>query len=117
VWKALRAATASDVSNDLGDTARLVPSEWQPRFRWARDVESVTVIVEFLCETDEVPPGRIFKPTSVGEYTGSKLGAFNVRGAHLVRDDFIERDIEGERVGRGNSDFGAELGFSTPTGS
>ena len=43
LWKALRAATASDVSNDLGDTARLVTSEWQPRFRWARDVESVTV--------------------------------------------------------------------------
>lgn len=39
-----------------------------------------------------VPPGRIFRPK--GEFTGSKLGAFNVRGAHLVRDDFIERHIE-----------------------
>jgi hypothetical protein len=53
-------------------------------------------------ETDEVEPGRIFRPR--GEYTGSKLGAFNVRGANLVRNDFIERDIEGERLdGGGNS--------------
>jgi hypothetical protein len=46
-----------------------------------------------------VEPGRIFRPK--GEYTGSRLGAFNVRGAHLVRDDFIERDIEGERLDSG----------------
>jgi hypothetical protein len=67
----------------------------EPSFRWARDVDGVTVLVEFLCETDEVEPGRIFRP---GEFTGSRLGAFNVRGAHLVREDFVERDIEGERL-------------------
>ena len=55
----------------------------EPSFRWARDVDGITVIVEFLCETDQVPPGSIFKPTREGESTGSKLGAFNVRGAHL----------------------------------
>lgn len=71
----------------------------EPSFRWARDVDGVTVLVEFLCETDEVPAGRIFRPK--GESTGSRLGAFNVRGAHLVRDDFIERDIEGERLDGG----------------
>lgn len=71
----------------------------EPSFRWAREVESVTVAIEFLCETDEVEPGRIFRPR--GEGTGSKLGAFNVRGAHLVRDDFIEREIEGERLDSG----------------
>ncbi len=71
----------------------------EPSFRWARDVDGVTVLVEFLCETDEVEPGRIFRPK--GEFTGSRLGAFNVRGAHLVRDDFIQRDIEGERLDRG----------------
>jgi hypothetical protein len=37
----------------------------------------------------------------VGEYTGSRLGAFNVRGAHLVRDDFIEREVEAERLDGG----------------
>ncbi len=71
----------------------------EPSFRWARDVDGVPVLVEFLCETDEVAPGRIFRPK--GEYTGSRLGAFNVRGAHLVREDFIERDIEGDRLDGG----------------
>lgn len=71
----------------------------EPSFRWARDVDGVKVFVEFLCETDEVAPGEIFRPR--GESTGSGLGAFNVRGAHLVRDDFVERDIEGERLDGG----------------
>lgn len=43
----------------------------EPSFRWARDVEGVTVLVEFLCETDAVEPGRIFRPKD--EHTGSKL--------------------------------------------
>ena len=71
----------------------------EPSFRWARDVEAVAVLVEFLCETDEVEPGRIFRPK--GEHAGSRLGAFNVRGANLARDDFIECDIEGERLDGG----------------
>lgn len=71
----------------------------EPSFRWSRDVEGVTVLVEFLCETDEVEAGRIFRPR--GEATGSKLGAFNVRGAHLVQEDFTEVDIEGERLNGG----------------
>ena len=71
----------------------------EPSFRWARNVDGMIVLVEFLCETDEVEPGRIFRPT--GESTGAKLGAFNVRGAHLARDDFIEHQIEGERLDGG----------------
>lgn len=71
----------------------------EPSFRWARDVDGVTVLIEFLCETEEVEAGKIFRPK--GEHRGSKLGAFNVRGAHLVRDDFVERDIEGERLDGG----------------
>jgi hypothetical protein len=71
----------------------------EPSFRWSRDVEGIAVLVEFLCETDAVEPGRIFRPK--GESTGSSFGAFNVRGAHLVREDFIERDIEGERLDGG----------------
>lgn len=59
----------------------------------------MTVLVEFLCETDAVEPGRICRPK--GEQTGSKLGAFNVRGAHLARDDYIEREIEGKRLDDG----------------
>ena len=71
----------------------------EPSFRWARDVEGVTVVVEFLCETDEVATGRIFRPK--GQFTGARLGAFNVRGAHLVRDDFIECEIEAVRLDGG----------------
>jgi len=71
----------------------------EPSFRWSRDVDGVTVHVEFLCETDAVDPGRIFKPR--GESTGSKVGAFNVRGAQLVCLDFIECEIEGERLDDG----------------
>lgn len=68
-------------------------------FRWARDVEGITVLVEFLCETDAVKPGRIFRPT--GESVGARFGAFNVRGAHLCTADFIEQVIEGERLDGG----------------
>jgi hypothetical protein len=71
----------------------------QPSFRWSRAVDGVKVLVEFLCETDAVEPGQIFKPK--GEGTGSKFGAFNVRGAHLARDDYIERELEGERLDGG----------------
>ena len=70
-----------------------------PSFRWIREVDALTVAVEFLCETDAVPHGRIFKPKT--EYTGSGLGAFNVRGAQLLTRDFIEREIEGERLDSG----------------
>lgn len=73
----------------------------EPSFRWRRDVDGVAMYVEFLCETDQVPRGRIYRPR--GEYTGSKLGAFNVRGAQLVRRDFIEREIDAERLGGGGS--------------
>ncbi|OGR94007.1 MAG: hypothetical protein A2V88_16150 [Elusimicrobia bacterium RBG_16_66_12] len=73
----------------------------EPSFRWTRVVDGVTVSVEFLCETDQVEPGRIYRPKAQGEFTGPKLGAFNVRGAHLAREDFIEYEIEGERLDGG----------------
>ena len=68
-------------------------------FRWTREVEGLTVVVEFLCETDQVDFGRIFSPKDEG--VGSKLGAFNVRAALLARDDFLEREIEAERLDGG----------------
>ena len=71
----------------------------EPSFRWAREVDGVTVLIEFLCETDQVQSGRIFRPK--GEFTGSKLGAFNVRGARLARHDYLERQIRGERLDNG----------------
>jgi hypothetical protein len=71
----------------------------EPSFQWTRDVEGVTVKIEFLCETDRVEPGRIFKPK--GEHAGAKFAAFNIRGAQLVRDDFIECELEGDRLDEG----------------
>jgi len=68
-------------------------------YQWVRRVEGAKVTVEFLCETDQVDPGRIFRPR--GEHTGPGLGAFNVRGAQLVRADYIEYVIEGERLDGG----------------
>lgn len=68
-------------------------------FRWKKNVDGVTVTVEFLCETDQVEPGRIYKPKEEG--TGSGLGAFNVRGAQLVTRDYVERTIEAERFDGG----------------
>ena len=73
--------------------------QMEPSFRWGREVDGVNVLVEFLCETEEVAAGRIYRPK--GQYTGSKLGAFNVRGAQLVCLDFIEREIEGQRLDSG----------------
>jgi len=72
--------------------------EAESSFRWLKKVEGVTVILEFLCETDQVEPGKIFKPK---EGTGSGLGAFNVRGAQLVTRDYVERKIEAERLDEG----------------
>jgi len=71
----------------------------EPGFRWARDVDGVKVIVEFLCETEAVPAGLVFRPKAGS--TGSRVGAFNVRGANLVGYDFVERTLEGERLDGG----------------
>ncbi len=88
--------TYRTLQNNL-DKANFRQSE--PSFRWTRDVDGIPVILEFLCETDQVDSGRIYKPK--GEYTGSKLGALNIPGAHLARDDYIECELEGERLDGG----------------
>lgn len=67
-------------------------------FQWTRTVNSATVKVEFLCETDQTPPGSIFRPK---EGTGSKIGAFNVPGAQLVTRDYTEHALEAERLDAG----------------
>lgn len=88
--------TYRTLQNNL-EKARFIQGE--SSFQWVRQVDGSKVKVEFLCETDRVEQGRIYRP--IGEHTGSGLGAFNVRGAHLARDDFIECEIEGERLDNG----------------
>jgi hypothetical protein len=73
--------------------------ENEPSFRWTREVDGVNVIVEFLCDTQAVPAGWVFRPKA--GLTGSRVAAFNVRGAQLAGSDFIECDIEGERLDGG----------------
>jgi hypothetical protein len=68
-------------------------------FRWTRLVDGISVQLEFLCETSEVEPGRIFKPRR--KSLGSGLGAFNVRGAQLVAIDFTEHEVQAERLDGG----------------
>ena len=70
----------------------------QPSFAWSRSVDGVTVKVELLCETTEVPAGAIFSPK---DGTGAKVSAFNVRGAMLSRDDFVEVELERDRLDEG----------------
>ena len=71
----------------------------EPGFRWAREVEGVKVVVEFLCETEAVGAGLVFRPKAGS--TGSRVGAFNVRGANLVGYDYVERVLEGDRLDDG----------------
>jgi hypothetical protein len=69
-----------------------------PSFRWSRTVDGMTVQVEFLCETSEVDDGAMFRPK---DGAGSNMAAFNIRGAMLARDDFIDVDLEAERLDDG----------------
>ena len=67
-------------------------------YQWRRSVDDVTIIVEFLCETDEVPRGRIHTPR---QGQGSGFGALNVEGAELAARDFALRSIGAERLDGG----------------
>lgn len=69
-----------------------------PSYRWFRLVDGKRVEVEFLCETDRVEAGRIYRPK---EGTGSGFSAFNVRGASLVARDFIEANAVQPRLDDG----------------
>jgi len=85
----------------------------EPSFRWAREVDGAAVLVEFLCETSEVDSGDIFRPK--GEGAGSGFAAFNVRGALLVREDYVDVQISGDRLdGGGNSQVRVRVANLTP---
>lgn len=67
-------------------------------YRWKRDVDGFTGMVDLLCETDQVDPGKIFRPK---EGLGSKLTALNVVGAQLAARDFIEVTVQAARLDSG----------------
>jgi len=70
----------------------------QLSYQWEREVDGANVLVEFLCETDQVEPGSIHRPK---QGTGSKVGAFNVPGAQLAVRDFTVHQVAGERLDGG----------------
>ncbi|MHB9150273.1 MAG: hypothetical protein ACYC33_09395 [Thermoleophilia bacterium] len=74
------------------------PRAGDPDFRWRRDGGEVGIILEFLCDTDEVDPGRMFKPRSG---SGSRFRALNVRGVRLVATDYSLVEIEADRLNEG----------------
>lgn len=73
----------------------------QPPYRWrlAREVEGVRLLLEFLCPADEAPePGL----TSVRPVGGSgKLHALGIRGVELVPQDCIPVPLEGDTLDHG----------------
>jgi hypothetical protein len=71
-------------------------------FQWVRKVDGIEVILEFICETDAVPAGRIFKPK--GQQAGNALGAVNIRAASLATRDAAVHSIKAERIGGGLSE-------------
>ena len=73
----------------------------EPSFQWSRDIDGVTVRVEFICETDKVQPGRIYRPK---EGTGAKFAAFNAPGVSLTSRDNLAVQVRAERLGGGISE-------------
>lgn len=76
-------------------------------FQWLRRIGNLTVVLEFLCETKEVEPGRIFNPK--GQKAGHALGAVNVPGASLATRDFTLHAIVAERLDGGRSEIGLRV--------
>lgn len=71
-------------------------------FQWVRRLGNLTVVLEFLCETKEVEPGRIFNPK--GQQAGHALGAVNVPGASLAIRDATLHTIMAVRLDDGRSE-------------
>ncbi len=74
------------------------PHTDDPAFRWRRYVDGHSIVVEFLGESQDVEPGRMFRPQG---HTGSRFQALNVHGVGLVASDFEEVSITAERLDAG----------------
>ena len=55
-----------------------------PAYRWRKEADGASLILEFICETGEVLPGREYKPRSGSK---ARFQALNVRGSRLVGED------------------------------
>lgn len=82
--------------------ANLKRSDFKPTrlgYQWVHESDGTKVLLEFICDTTEVEPGRIFNPK--GEGPGSGFGAFNVRGANLAHSDYFMHELTADRLGGG----------------
>jgi len=79
--------------------ARFTPGE--SSYQWMRKIDEYEIVLEFLCDTDRVEAGRIFKPKD--QKAGSALGAVNVPGASLAIADASVHQLSAERIGGGRS--------------
>lgn len=77
---------------------RQAPLANDPGFRWGKQVDGESLILEFICDTDEVEPGLSFKPRSG---SGSRFQALNVRGARLVSLDHTLVPVSADRLDGG----------------
>lgn len=76
-------------------------------FQWLRRIGNLTLVLEFLCETEEVEPGHIFNPK--GQQAGHALGAVNVPGASLAIRDATRHTITAVRLDGGRSEVGLRV--------
>ena len=76
-------------------------------YQWVRRVEDLDVVLEFICETDDVDPGRIFRPK--GQKAGNALGAVNVPASGLAVRDATVHTVSAERIGGGISKVGLRV--------
>lgn len=64
-------------------------------------IDGKRVVVEFISERDGVAGGSLLRP---GQGVGSAISAFAARGASLVAEDFVVREIRG-KLPDGNEAF------------
>lgn len=74
------------------------PLNDDPDFRWRREVDDHSIVVEFLGESADVMPGRSFKPKGG---SGSTFQALNIPGVRLVVSDYQIIPIPAERLDTG----------------
>ncbi len=68
-------------------------------FRWTRQVDGVSVVLEFFCPVGEGNAGQLLR--NPGRNAGSKISAMRIRGADLVGHDYITINLGGELLDHG----------------
>lgn len=68
-------------------------------FRWERQVDRVTVALEFFCPVGEGQPGRLRRNPGAG--VGSRISAIRTRGAELAAADYLVVTLSGDTLDGG----------------